>query len=406
MKFIFFAYNFYTLYLSYVYSKELKKMDVPSELLWRETLTKLPKGAYTAIWDSIKIIHLPHEEFSWIRRFASTFKITDLFDKLVTFTYLVKYFLLSKEAQFYLVVFKDDNPFDKIAINFFKGRSFLKKIVLIEEGTDLYSEKKLGGKQSFKQRLKNNCIMSVKPYHINQGENSKVDIIIANFPELLSSKKTANKKYYTHPGSVFSKKNSINFLKDLFLLKENDLLKQDRINYLYVGQPLAEDGWITSSKELDAIKQLATHLSSNGTLIIKPHIRDPKNKYDHIINEFSNVISLEDNLSLLPVELLFDLLGRPIFMTPFSSAGINIALSDENALVFFIFKLFSLNTITNELPILVKSPLSNIKVINNYKEMQEEIHQYREGVFVQQNQNNSQHKSEFSRLLSMVIHDK
>ena len=62
MKFIFFAYNFYTLYLSYVYSKELKKLDVPSELLWRETLTKLPKGAYTAIWDSIKIIHLPHEE--------------------------------------------------------------------------------------------------------------------------------------------------------------------------------------------------------------------------------------------------------------------------------------------------------------------------------------------------------
>ena len=341
MNITFYCFNYYSLYVSYVYTIELKKKYfIECNLIWRNNIFELPEGAHK-IWDTI--IELNFKKYKKNYSIKIINKLINYF-VLNIFTYKIATYNALKKTNFNyknmsLLVFKDDNIYDIIMIDYMKKHG-CKNVVLIEEGLRLYLHEKneVSNYKGYIIKLIYSLTKVSKNIFSSQGENKKTDVILCKEPEKLPNYKKKDKKI-AKQSNLFSKKYAISFLNDIFNYK----FINKKIDIIYITQPLSEDGLTSKDNEINAMETILDKIDSSFKVGIKLHPRENRKKYQEIIKKYKNVSLIDNELQKLPAELMFFIYNQPKIITPFSSVVTNLKKADNNADIALIYKLYNFN---------------------------------------------------------------
>lgn len=217
-----------------------------------------------------------------------------------------------------LMVFKDNDLLNcKVIDTAFKMGT---KITLLQEGLGLYTSPSF----SLKSKLKTMILELMgypKIFNGSQGLHPYVTSIAATNIKELPSVKRVNKREVEIPIMAPPKYILENFIKaNKYELIKNIKDDQSR-NLLFLGQPLSELGFITSSEEKTFLENIYNIMKNLGyRVIIKPHPSENLDKYK-LGGEKLDIIR-----SNIPAELLPIYMNVAAVITPFSSAAENISL--------------------------------------------------------------------------------
>jgi Alpha-2,8-polysialyltransferase (POLYST) len=272
-------------------------------------------------------------------KIISCFNIKSDIENLVSF---IKQKLVNN-----VYLFVDTNPINQLIIS--KLHGYAKKIVLIEEGIGLYRDnfkindifKKIIGKLIF-----GNSYEKLR----RVGEYKYIDVISCKYPYLLNLKQRKKQIVSNNEYSVLK---SLEYI-DKYIHKID-------ADYIFVSQPLNEDGLVSKDKYLNFLEDVINTINSKGKKIaIKMHPREIPEKFQFINKQLQ--FKLIENK--IPLELL--LIGsKAKVLTVFSSVAFNVSqdLNIESVLLYKLLK-FEPN-IPNQLLL-----LDNIKVLSDLEELQ------------------------------------
>lgn len=228
-----------------------------------------------------------------------------------------------------LFVFNDNEPItNRIIREASRDRS--NKIIIIEEGIGIYEKtkcKKLNLKQNL--RLLLTWMLGSPMQYKAVGENDFISYAIVGEVELYEQLDKAQNQIVIRQNKIAIYSQAAQFLNRL------GISCNDYSDYpvVYIGQPINEYG-----EMVDREKEYISSLINNfGKILIKPHPRDLKGKYDDLIKEHKNCKVLEDELSILPFESLIGALSVEVVISINSSAGINIAKTFPNIKCVFTY---------------------------------------------------------------------
>jgi hypothetical protein len=349
MYFHFLCYNYYTFYVSYLYAKNLKKKGYKcllylyeyeisfsdiNEEFWDEIIYIQPNNYKVPIRTKL-ISNIKASSHGNIRRYYGYFGVQEL-KRSVNVT--------NKNI---LIVYKDNDAIFASAIEGFK---LITKnhgeVVLIEEGMALYVKGKkrgpLYGNRILLQILR--LIFGISFYGkggLKQGYHPEINILIAKDIENLDHTQLENKLIIPQSKSLFTQQNIDLFIKEAL---KNDFnssnVAQLEFDYFYVGQPLSNDNICSIKDEILLLEKIFSNIPTHKNVVIKPHPRDDLKKYIGIKEKFKNVTVLEGKIAHLPAEIVFGMLsGRPIVLTPFSSAYKTIFENYITSNIYLLFKL-------------------------------------------------------------------
>lgn len=351
MEYNFLCYNFYTLFISYIYSKELRNKGMKCNLIlfqYEIQFNNINEG----VWD--KVIHVDDYNYKapLRTRIISSIRKSSHINTRRYYGNFGAQALKSviKNKNDVLVVFKDNDAIFASVIEKFKSITKNNgKIVLIEEGLALYtaskSRKGIYGNKLILKVVRNLIGISIfGTGQLEQGYHPEIDILLAKETDHLDNIQKNNRIIIPQSKGVFSKKNVNSFINSMFtysdvINKVNTLSKYD---YLFIGQPLATDRVCSPAEELDFLRKIFFTLPSSDLILIKPHPREDPQKYHDISKLSSNITILDGLLSELPVEVIYGLLNsNPIVLTAYSSAYKNIQQNHKKVATYLLFKLLN-----------------------------------------------------------------
>ena len=249
--------------------------------------------------------------------------------RLFAFSPLAKYF--KHLSACHLFVFNDNEPVtNRLMRSAYKG--YGNSISIIEEGIGIYeytqlSNENLTVKQLFRRFI--TWILGSPMQYKAVGENKMIRNAIVSDVELYKSLDKAEGKTV-----LFQDKRALYRYADNFLSRNN--IKCDgyeQYEILYLGQPINENGGM-SSDEADYILFL---LKDIGKVLIKPHPREPLDKYNKLAQKNSNIKILAGDIALLPLECLLSVFNVKILISFNSSAGVNLAKANQNITSIFTY---------------------------------------------------------------------
>ncbi|MDX6153988.1 polysialyltransferase family glycosyltransferase [Marinococcus sp. PL1-022] len=279
-----------------------------------------------------------------------------------------KYLQNSKTTN--LIVFKDNDIINQALINSaYKNKV---KIIMLEEGMGLY---KINNNENnyIKQNILKRGLLSYPKYiYQYQGMNSKVDEIMASFPDHLPKEKR-EKKLISPMGMHEVSAINIESLYDYFNINTINLSKKNFkscTTILYIGQPFSEFKSLSFQEEKLALENFFNQLFNYGSikLIIKPHPSERLEKYKRYIENPSVTIIEEYHI---PAELIPAKVNVDFVLTGYSSA------------CYYINKWYGIECFSLYKQFFAKSPnqslsyqmieLFNIKILENFSEIEDII---------------------------------
>lgn len=376
MEFNFACYNYYTLYISYVYAKILKRSNIKCNLFLYEFDIRFD-GINTSFWDNVVIVNQQSCSVPFRTRLISSLrksnhKHTRRYYGIFGIQALKKTINNNESV---LIVFKDNDAIFATLIEGFKIITKNKgKVVLIEEGLGLYT------KNSQFNRIYLNRKMLKVVYKIigmsffgagrlKQGYHPDVDILLAKEPENLDAIQKENHLVIEQSRRMFTASNIQTFTHNF----RDDSLRELSNNfwdaqYFYIGQPLVIDGVCSISEETEFLSRVFSTIPNDKFIIIKPHPREESKKYEAISRSRDNILVLSGALKELPVEIIYGFVkSTPVILTPYSSAYKTIKEVNQSSEVYLLYKLLNKPKLNQKLSNIDK--YKDAKVLNSFEEI-------------------------------------
>lgn len=261
-----------------------------------------------------------------------------------------------------LFVYNDQNVISRLIIQLAKKYNPSVKIILIEEGFALYDSENhtIGAikKAIFK------LLFIPGPYGHSIGANTKINVIIARKPGLVPSFKRKGKlilQQSVEPINDFYLRDYMESVLDISITQIADQMNCD---YLYIGQPLLENG-IDLTTQIQTIEKVFSLISPNKLIIIKPHPREDAVKYNTLLKKMKNVSLITENLKNIPAEIIYKAVPSCTLVTVSSSAGINASYLQGKPPIL-LYNLFALQNFDEQLR---KLTGKNALVPHDYEEL-------------------------------------
>ncbi len=230
-------------------------------------------------------------------------------------TPIYSYFMSLSECN--LFVFNDNEPItNRIIREVNRGKNNC--ITIIEEGIGIY-EKTACRKLCLTQRLRLilTWILGAPMQYKAVGESRCISNAIVGDVDLYKKLDKAENQFV-----IRQNKNAIYSQADSFL-RRLGLSCEDYLNcsVIYIGQPFNEYGTMDRGEK----EYIDSLISIFENVLIKPHPRDCKGKYDDFAKQHENCKVLRYELSVLPFECLIGALNVDLVVSMNSSAGVNVA---------------------------------------------------------------------------------
>lgn len=359
MEYNFLCYNYYTLFVSYIYSKELRIKGFKCNLIIFQFEIEF-NGINESNWD--KVIYVNAYEYriplrtkliSSIRK--SNHDVNRRYYGIFGAKALTK---VVKNRKDVLVVFKDNDAIFASVIEKFKSLTKNQgKVVLIEEGLALYTASKprkyIFSNKFILKRIRS--ILGISIFGIGQlkqGYHPEVDILLAKEIDYLDSIQKYNRIIIPQSKCIFSNKNNVSFVDSVFkyINISNKVKILSKCEYLFIGQPLAIDSVCSCTEEINFLRKVFSILPSGTNILIKPHPRENTSKYKEINREFNNISILDGVLAELPAEVIYGLMeNNPIVLTAYSSAYKNIQQNYQMSKIYLLYKLLNKSNLNSQL---------------------------------------------------------
>lgn len=235
------------------------------------------------------------------------------------------------------ICFNDCNKiYDRIAELAVKKKH---EIIMLEEGAGIYAVTPYSScKASLPSKILNQCILGVKPYSKKYlGDDSRIDRFEVKNPEQFPAEKLRGRQVFVQKpidDTVFDA-----YINEM-LKNEMDKMQQNKKWIFYIGDCFDDDVHMPEKIEQEHLKKIFDYFQQkNYMVIIKPHPREDKQKYDMFCNE--RVVNLErQNLGWVPVECIVDKLTPEIVISPCSSALSSFSEKEYCRTIIFVYKLF------------------------------------------------------------------
>lgn len=230
-----------------------------------------------------------------------------------------------------LFIFNDNEPItNRVMRELNKNKK--NRIIIIEEGIGIYETTKRE-KLNFKQkiRLLLTWILGSPMQYKAIGESDCLSYSIVGDVDLY---KRLNKAQ--HQIVIKQSKNIIYSQANIFLNKLG-LSCDEYLDYriIYMGQPINEYGTLDKNEK----HYINILMDVFDKVLIKPHPRDAKGKYNEIVRKHRNCKVMKDELSVLPFESLIGALNVEVLISINSSAGVNIARTFPYIKSIFTFEM-------------------------------------------------------------------
>ena len=161
------------------------------------------------------------------------------------------------------------------------------------------------------------------------GENDLISYAIVGDVELYNKLDKAQKQLVIRQNKIAIYSKADQFLSRLGMSCD------DYLDYpvIYIGQPINEYGEMVECEE----EYITSLINTFGKILIKPHPRDLKGKYDNLIKQHKDCKVMRNELSVLPFESLVGALNIELVISVNSSAGVNIAKTFPNIKCIFTY---------------------------------------------------------------------
>jgi len=333
MKVVFICYNYYTLGKA-VSLIESEYKTYHCSIIFKETVNPFPSNLYK-LCDIAIVRESDIKTFS--KKSVEGRGSTNILQRKIQITkqwifqllYCKKVYYearrrIPKNEKSILIVFKDNEPAEDAIINWIaKKRSGQCRVILIEEGFDLYRS---GKKEKEKNRIikliisKVLIVPNMAMYCFHQGMHTKIDEIRCSSPEHFKNVRPYAKMKIVKERNIYTPDFS-KYYCNLLLNGRMDLIKKyDDCDFVFLTQALIENGIVEKNKYLRSLAEILQVLSRYGTVLIKAHPRE-KTDYSQFISD--RVKICPSQLNILPFQALYAILGRPRIIT-FYSSGITI----------------------------------------------------------------------------------
>lgn len=334
MEITFLCHNYYSLFLSFIYSRNIRSnmKDVKINLITSSYLQANMQDLNN-FWDCV-----------YIHRYIK-FAGKNIFQRLKTLIhfYIEKCRIHSKlkfnDTEF-LFTFKDTGLINREIIRLL-NQKFGSKIILIEEGFALYSDMENKKKAiHFLSSTIGSLLLLPPPHHNTQGLNNNVHTILLKKEHLLPERKKRGKQLVVQSEKLFSSCDAFSYIQTFYGTEVNQALKLfSNIDILFIGQPVSDQGKVSSELEQNVLQSLFKCLG-DYKILIKPHHLENRTKYDSALKMCPQASMIDLRLMNIPVEVLYCLLNTPIVITPWSSASINIRMINPDVFTFYLFELY------------------------------------------------------------------
>lgn len=228
--------------------------------------------------------------------------------------------VIRKKDQVCIFVFNDrEDITDKVLRTAKKKHSSI--AVLLDEGIGTYADVRKV-QLTLHQRLTKllyRAALGLKLYRVI-GDNPFIGAALVSSPDLYSQlKKAATQKVFKQDRRwLYSQ--SEKFLNAFYPTAG----KKSEYDVMCLGQPFFGSGDINSG-EKDYICRVIDMIPADKSIVIKPHPRDKKGKYDFLKKIYTNVHIIEEDIATVPLECLIKMIGVKIIIGYNSSSLINIA---------------------------------------------------------------------------------
>lgn len=321
---IFVALTTYQLYVSDTYSKYIKEHYPDKEV--HIICIGLEIKNYISP-QQVNLIKIPNLNTNFFKRVIQRLVYGGRFFFLTSLKQVVRY------SHTVLFVFNDNEPItNKLICEIRKLQN--NKVAIIEEGIGIYSYSN-SNKLTIKQYIRYlvTSILGSPMQYKTIGDNFDIDYAIVgnkNLYETLDKSKSQN-VLVQNKNLLFSS------TKDFFKRYLGVSFSCQKADIIYLGQPFDEYGKMLPDEE-KSLENLFSLVENSKTILIKPHPRDARGKYDSLIEKFRNVKLFQSNISQLPIECLVGELDIRVVLSFNSSAGVNIANSFPNIRSIFLVK--------------------------------------------------------------------
>ncbi|MHB1484454.1 MAG: polysialyltransferase family glycosyltransferase [Saccharofermentanales bacterium] len=347
MNRIFFTPNYHTLYTSYCMIDELYKVYDKNIILTYGFID--PKIINETF--NVQFIKMKKHK----KNCTSVYKI---YYYCHNFNKMIKKININPHDDCEAYFFLDQEVEMQVAQYLIKKKFTKSKLFMVEEGLSLYwtehTSKEISFMKYWKEFSLNKAIRRVVSItltkyiklwyhckinkHIEAGMSPLTEEVICKYPQKIhcdiSSKKTIRQQNH----KLYNATNSMSFLKNILGISDNEL-KIQYADYLYLGGPYSETGYINKSEEIDLIKKLLKSLPIRSKFVIKPHVAEVNNKYNEFISQTEFNIIIYDKLYYLPVECLYFLFGEPIIFSIFSTALLEIKTMNPDVKAYALYRL-------------------------------------------------------------------
>ncbi len=354
MKVCFLCYNYLTLAKAIYYIKNVYFSDECS-IVYRESISRFPEIEGNDL--NVTIIKWKSTchstEKRWIFR-----KLEDLFTtiRLNLFSRRVITAVIDNiiaEKKNLIVVFKDSDPSEATLLDIIEKRyRSCCEVLMIEEGLAVYTEE-ISTAFTYKYGIRIlNKLMGISNYGLQKrphGLHPAINTVACTAPERLRLLRPDMKAAIVKQQNIFTSEFSQYFC-DLILNEQASILtRYNNCHIVFLTQPLIGFYGLTQEVYLKAVSDILLVLSETSPVLIKPHPRDSVD-YSNFLSK--RVILCDSNISILPFEALFVMLGKPLLVTFSSTAAI---CAGRNRPSIFAYKILhnlpmenSINVICNE----------------------------------------------------------
>lgn len=353
MKYVFVCGNIYHLYLSNVY---------------RNYLLSLKDCRVDLILSNDKFDNVAELNSGWSNVYPVNKKVTKgKLDSIYILSQMKKTrkklkSIYKNNENICTIVFIDHTPVNRTIIKFMKELNTNNKVLLVEEGLGLYTDKDSTSKKSLIKGYVYKLFGIDGPSNMIQGENPRVDAIIAKNIQLISKTKKEGKKLIQQSEGIFSQKYIEDFSKVYFGNRNTTLKANLQYDFIYIGQNLGIEN------ESIAIKNILKLIPSNKSILIKPHPREDVNKYQDILRNLKNCRLIDNCFMQFPVELITQLLSINCVLTPYSSAGLNLKQINNKLSIIYLFKIFNLEVNSIE-KLINELQIEGIFIVDNLEDL-------------------------------------
>lgn len=278
------------LYIACMYAKRLSECGISVIVVCKGRIRDLDFSKA----ERFKILRLP------VYSFREKVYVKVKYDYLFNFSYLGR--VIRKETDVYFF-----NEKESITRKLLKYSKY--KVTMIEEGIGEYFS-----------------------YFDPFGKNEKINHADVGFPDLFKESHPdftgcINQFVYA---DIFNRHESVWFSE---LLRFRNSQKISDIPILYAGQPLDE---FSVKTERELLLSLFRILSSKRKVYIKPHPRESAEKYDFLCEQYPDIVILNNDYGVLPLECMTFLFHISCMITFESSGGVNAALINKDIQIIFL----------------------------------------------------------------------